>query len=209
MYRHTTHRRHWLRVLLVALTLILMGVAALAGRAAAGEFPHERKGLVLGFNAGGGSADLEYKSFGVKVEREIESVYGGIVRIGYGVSDQVVLSLEGHGFEKDRGDIDLSAHMTLLAVTWHPGGGGFFLRAGVGGGRADIRLPGPPEAIDWVERDAEGAGAFGLGYEWRLGRQFALGVALDGRAMVFEDGLFRKDIVFSNGMASLQLNWYL
>jgi hypothetical protein len=209
MDKHIINRRIWLRAPLAALTLILILLAALSGRVMAGEFEHERKGLVIGFNLGGGSSTLEYTILGTKVEREIESMFGGIGRIGYGVSDHVVLGLEGHGWGKTNTNVDVQSVMTLLTVTWYPGGGGFFLRGGVGGGAANITLTDSPGIINWQERDAEGAVGFGLGYEWRLGRQFALGLALDARALVFEDLPLYKETVFGNGIASMQLNWYL
>ncbi|MBU0740790.1 hypothetical protein KJ554_00400 [bacterium] len=209
MDKHIIHRRIWLRAPLVALTLTLALLALLAATVRAGEFPHERKGLVLGFNLGGGNAALQYDLFGTNVEREIENVFGGGGRIGYGLSDHVVLSLEGHGFGKTSGEADVQAVMTLVTVTWYPGGGGFFLRAGGGGGAANVTLPGPPAAVDWNEREAEGAAGVGLGYEWRLGRQFALGVALDARGLSFEDLPLFRETTLGHGTASLQLNWYL
>ncbi len=209
MNKHLINRRLWLRAPLAALTLVLILLAAMAGKASAGDFEHERKGLVLGFNLGAGGGTLDYKVLGLEVEREIEDMSGGIGRIGYGLSDHFVISLEGHGFGKTSNEVDVQAIMTLMTLTWYPGGGGFFLRAGVGGGAADIKLLGPPSLIDWQERESEGAAGFGLGYEWRLGRQFALGLALDGRALVFEDLPLYKETVLGNGIASIQLNWYL
>lgn len=209
MDKHIIHRRLWLRAPLVMLALILVLLATLATTSRAGEFPHERKGLVLGFNLGGGSAALHYERFGIEVEHEIENVLGGGGRIGYGLSDHVVLSLEGHGFGKTNSEADVQAVMTLVTVTWYPGGGGFFLRAGGGGGAANVKLLGPPAPVDWSERESEGAVGVGLGYEWRLGRQFALGLALDARAMTFEDLPLFQETVLGRGTASLQLNWYL
>jgi len=188
MDKHIIYRRIWLRAPLAALTLILILLAALAGGARAGEFPHDRKGLVLGFNLGGGSAKLEYERLGVKVESEVENMFGGIGRIGFGVSDHVVFSLEGHGFGKTNAEADVQGVMTLVTVTWHPGGGGFFLRGGVGGGAANVKLIGPPSPVNWSEREAEGAGGLGLGYEWRPGY---------------------RETVLGSGIFSLQLNWYL
>jgi len=209
MDKHLINRRIWLRGPLMTLTLILTLLAALAGGAWAGDFDHERKGLVLGVNLGIGGANLQYERLGMTVEHEIESVPGGIGRVGFGLSDHFVITLEGHGFGKTNSQVDIQGVMTLLTLTWHPGSGGFFLRGGVGGGAATIKLLGPPSAVVWEEREAEGAVGFGLGYEWRLGRQFALGLALDGRALVFEDRLGFRETVFGSGIASLQLNWYL
>jgi len=207
MNKHHIHRRIWLRAPLVALTLVLL--TALAATARAGDFPHERKGPVLGFNLGTGGGKFEFERIGVEIDRELEGVFGGIGRIGYGVSNSVIISLEGHLFDKSNSEVDVQGVMALVTVTWHPGGGGFFLRAGAGGGAANIKVIGAPAAVDWSERESEGAGSFGLGYEWRLGREFALGVALDGRAMTFEDLPLFEETVLGNGIVSVQLNWYL
>ncbi|MBC8424519.1 hypothetical protein H8E07_10380 [bacterium] len=209
MDKHTINRRIWPRTPLVALTLILILLATMADIAKADDFDHERKGLVLGLNLGTGGASLQYERLGLAVEHEIENVPGGIGRIGFGLSDHFVITLEGRGFSKTNSEVDIQGAMALVTLTWHPGGGGFFLRGGVGGGAANIRLLGPPSLVDWEEREAEGAAGFGLGYEWRLGRQFALGLALDGCAMGFEDRPGFQETVFGSGIASLQLNWYL
>ncbi len=209
MNRHIIHRRIWLRAPLVALTFALVLTAALCGRAEAGDFPHDRKGLVLGFNLGGGGAGLVYERFGTEFEYEMENMPGGTFRIGYGVSDHVVLSLEGSVFGKTNAECDVQGVMTLFTLTWHPGGGGFFLRAGAGGGAANVKVPALPHLVDWSEREAEGAVGLGLGYEWRLGRQFALGVALDARGMAFENLPLFENTGLGQGVASLQLNWYL
>jgi hypothetical protein len=59
-----------------------------------------------------------------------------------------------------------------------------------------------------VEREGD-AGLPGIGYEWRLGRQFALGIALDAVGVEFQDLPDFQDTVLGYGSASLQLNWYL
>ena len=207
MNSHNIHRRIWLRAPLVVLTLVLL--TALAATARAGEFPNERKGPVLGFNLGTGGGKFEFERLGVKVDKELDGVFGGIGRIGYGVSNSVIISLEGHLFDKSNSEVDVQGVDTLLMLTWYPGGGGFFLRGGLGGGAANVKLLGPPHLIDWEERESEEAGGFGLGYEWRLGRQFALGVALDVQVMRFDDLLLFKDTYLGHGAMSVQLNWYL
>nr|MBC8423994.1 hypothetical protein [bacterium] len=81
MDKHIIYRRIWLRAPLAALTLILILLAALAGGARAGEFPHDRTGLLLGFNLGGGSAQLEYERPGVKCARDVENLFAGLGRL--------------------------------------------------------------------------------------------------------------------------------
>jgi hypothetical protein len=108
---------------------------------------------------------------------------------------------------KKDGPEELEVGSGLVTLTWYPGSGGFFLRAGAGTAQATVKLPAPTGA-DWVEREGD-AGLPGIGYEWRLGRQFALGIALDAVGVEFQDLPDFQDTVLGYGSASLQLNWYL
>lgn len=187
--------------------LAAAALALLTGAARARDYDNDRRGLMLGFNVAGGGAELTYRALGAEVKREIEGGSGAAVRLGFGLSDHVVLGIEAHGMRKEDSLTDLEAGAAMVTVTWFPGGGGFFLRAGAGTGITTLRLDQAP-TVDWVEREGD-AGMFGLGYEWRLGRQFALGVALDGIVTEYEDLGGFVDTEFGFGAASLQLNWYL
>ncbi len=189
------------------LMLFIIAVSLLSSVARAAEHPNDRKGLVVGFNMGGANAVLEYDRAGASVEREIEGGIGGAFRLGVGLSDSFVLGIEGHGITKKDGLEELEVASGLVTLTWYPGGGGFFLRAGAGTAQATVKLPYPTGA-NWVEREGD-AGLLGIGYEWRLGRQFALGVALDAVGVEFQDLPDFQDTVLGYGSASLQLNWYL
>jgi len=168
---------------------------------------HDRRGLVVGFNLGGSNANLDFNRLGAKMEREIEGGTGGAMRIGYGISDEFVIGFEVFVAEKEDSAVEMEAGAALVTATWFPGGGGFFLRAGVGTGVTTLKMT-SPENIDWVEREGD-AGLFGFGYEWRLGNKFALGVAADGVMTEHSDTLGFQDTEFGFGSASLQLNWYL
>ena len=198
----TTRLRHFLMAL-SALSLL----AVTASRACDDEPDHDRRGVMIGFNVGGANATVNFTRLGAEVEREIEGGHGGALRLGYALSDQFMLSLEAAYIEKQDAATDLEAGAALVVATWYPGGGGFFLRAGVGTGMTTLKMT-TPERIDWFEREGD-AGLFGLGYEWRLGRQFALGIAVDGVVTEHSDTLGFQDTEFGFGSASLQLNWYL
>jgi len=189
------------------LILFLLATTLLASLAKADDVPQERRGLMLGFNVGGANAVLAYDRFGTAIEREIEGGSGAAVRVGIGLSNSVVLGLEGHGISKKDGPEELSAGAGLVTLTWYPGGGGFFLRGGVGTAQATLLLAAPVGA-DWVEREGD-AGLLGIGYEWRLGRQFALGIALDAVGIEYQDLPGFEDTTLGFGSASLQLNWFL
>lgn len=187
--------------------LAALALALLTGAARAGDHPHHRRGLVLGLNMGPATGALEYERFGSSIERDLEDGSGGALRLGYGVSDQVVLAVEARGFQLEDGAEDVDFHLALFSVTWHPGGGGFFLRTGVGRGFTTLNLD-APDSADWSERETPAA-LIGLGYEWRLGRQFALGVALDAYGTEFDDLPTFRNTTLGAGLASVQLQWYL
>ena len=196
-----TNRIRQLLLALIALSLLA------AETARAGDYHNDRRGLMLGFNVGGANADLKFQRLGADIKREIEGGHGGALRVGFGLSDHFVLSFEAYGIEKQDAATDLEAGAALVTATWYPGGGGFFLRAGVGTGVTSLKMT-SPEFINWVEREGDAA-LLGLGYEWRLGRQFALGVAVDGVVTEYSDTFGFHDTEFGFGSASLQLNWYL
>lgn len=187
--------------------LFLLAAGLLAGAARAGEHPHDRTGLVLGLNVGPAAGSLEYDRFGSTVEQEMEDGSGGAVRLGWGVSDHVVLAVEGRGFQWEDGAEELDMHLALVTVTWHPACGGFFLRGGVGRSFVTANLA-ASHGADWGERESEAA-LIGLGYEWRLGRQFALGVALDAYGTELDDPPLFQATKLGAGLASVQLQWYL
>jgi hypothetical protein len=189
------------------LMLFVVATSLLFSVARAAEHPNDRKGLIVGFNTGGANAVLEYDRGGATVERDIEGGIGGALRLAFGLSDSFILGLEGHGMTKKDGPEELEVGSGLVTLTWYPGSGGFFLRAGAGTAQATVKLPAPTGA-DWVEREGD-AGLPGIGYEWRLGRQFALGIALDAVGVEFQDLPDFQDTVLGYGSASLQLNWYL
>jgi len=148
--------------------------AILLASTIAGASAHVRRGAILGLNLGTGSSTLEYDAPNGHVKRTVDGGIAGGARLGYAFSDRLVLSLEAHGYGWDDGAASRNAGVGLLVATWYPGAGGFFLRAGVGGGRIAVHEPG----IGWKDRDG-GAGTVGLGYEWRVGPQFAMGLAAD------------------------------
>jgi hypothetical protein len=196
---------HLRRGLLLA--ALVLAVAASAP-ARAGEHPHDRKGLLLGFNFGGGSGILAFERAGEDYEIEFEEGHSSQARIGYAFSDRFALSLEGTGFHWKDGEQEVDGGVGCLVATWWPGGGGFFLRLGVGGGVYDAKVDDPDAHIDWKERDGA-AGLLGLGYEWRLTRSFALGVAADISGVKYDDLPLFKETGLGSAAVSAQFNWYL
>ena len=110
------------------------------------------------------------------------------------------------GFESPAwfGETDLNADLDLfsymLNFTWYPGAKGWFLRAGFGGGSAEVSttINGTRLSVE----DSGGSFGFGAGHEWRLTQKFALGAAVDFNTIDLDYGKFD----FANFTA--QLNWY-
>ncbi len=191
-------------------TILLACVVAVIALPAVGAaaWPHERQGVMLGFNAGAGSAELQFEnSDGTTVsgDREGGGAFG--LRAGYAFNDRLALGLEGTGwsrtFENDSGlDATWTFTVSTIALTWYPGGGGFLLRGGLGWGRAEMELD---LGDGTISGDDTGAAALiGLGYEWRLGRRFALGPAVDFGGMDLGEG-WKANIA----NLTVGLTWYL
>jgi len=198
----------------LSLTLILVAFAATASPVLAQDRDddecwkrcRDRKGWLVGFNAGWGGGGLQFEHRGRTFsEEETNGAFGGL-RGGYAFSNSFALTLETLGFGNSDDDQEWGLGIVCLTVTWWPDGSGFFLRAGVGGGGGEIFLE---ETGEKVEIRDKGAGRFGLGYEWQLGRKFALGVAVDAFGFDLEGATgFANDEAGAGGF-SIQFNWYL
>lgn len=186
---------------LVAISLLL------AAPAWAGSSAHERNGMVLGFNVGGGSAEAKIDGDGASISSDRETGGGGNLRLGYAVSPKVVLGLETSAWSKqvDEGEFDStwSLGVATFGATWYPAAGGFFMRGGIGVGRAKVEV----DLGDGFTASADDTGfglTTGMGYEWRLTRRFALGPQLDLNYVDIGDG---ASMNWFN--VTLGLNWFL
>ena len=177
--------------------LVSILVLLLAAPAAAGSWPHERDGFMLGFNIGGGSATVKPDVGG----DDSGGGAGASFRLGWAFSNQFLVGLESTAWagETDFGE-DLTLSSYKLNFTWYPAATGWFLRAGFGGGTAEVS----GEAYGRTVTISDNGGSFGLGagHEWRLTRKFALGAAADYCTIDLDGGNFD----FFNFTA--QLNWY-
>jgi len=192
---------------LTLLTLTLVLAAAAVAPARAQTYPRDRRGLYLGLNAGFGgagyTADLGKRTV-------TDDPYGGAaggLRFGYAFNNKLALGLESLGFgTDDNGPDDDGWGMGagVLALTWWPGGGGFFVRGGLGAAGGDVlrrdgvlqHIPDKPAAL------------FGLGYEWQLSTHFALGLAADAVGVELGETLLLEDQSATMGTFTLQANWY-
>lgn len=192
---------------LAAAILLTSVLAAAPGLAQDKDSGSERRGLVLGVNAGFGGSMFDYREGSKNITED--PTYGamGAMRIGYSFSSSLMLSIEAHGFGgTDDEEDEWGLGAGLMTLTWHPRGNGFFVRTGFGGGGGDFIHPDTDEKITIEDR---AAWLFGVGYDWFLNEKISLGVAGDTFGLDAGGATgFDEDCVGSLGM-SIQLNWYL
>jgi hypothetical protein len=177
--------------LVFVLALLLPAIAS------AGSWPHERDGIVLGFNLGGGSAAVTV--LGANSDREGGA--GGAGRIGYAFHSGLALGLEGNVWTKDVDGETWTFSVGGPTATYYPGGGAFFVRGGVGVGTIEYTIDSGPFTLTASD---DGFGfLLGTGYEWRLTRKFALGPELN-----YAYGKVNDDLSFNYINATVGLNWY-
>ncbi len=198
-----------LRTLGRTLTILTLA-AALAAPALAQDngcgHLRDRRGWLVGFDAGFGSSSYGAKEGTRSYTDEAYSGGFGSLRAGYAFNNKLAVSLEGHGFGSEEGDQDWGMGAGVATLTWFPGGGGFFVRGGVGVGGGEVLLR---ETGEKVQFDGKAAGLFGIGYEWQLGRKFALGVAADGLGFHLDGVTGADEDWVGIGGVTVQLNWYL
>ncbi len=91
---------------------------------------------------------------------------------------------------------------TLLLISV----GYWLLTTLLGGGGGDIMRRDTNELVHFEDK---GAGLIGLGYEFQLGRKFALGVAVDGIGIDLDGASGLEEDLAGMGSFSIQFNWYL
>jgi hypothetical protein len=172
-----SHRRFITVAASVAALLLLP-----AGIATAGQWPHERDGVVLGVNLGGGSAGVNILGF----DLDREGGAAGNIRVGYAFQNQFALGLEGNAWTKEVDGVTWSFSVVGAAFTYYPSGQGFYVRGGIGSGKVEIKASSGSRSVTASDT---GPGLLGaMGYEWRLSRTFALGPQVDyGYAKVNDD----------------------
>jgi hypothetical protein len=168
-------------------------------------------GWFLGIGAGFGDGFTTWEDGDRSVTEEGEFGAMGALRLGYAINSRWALSLEGYGHgvrghdDLDDGDDDLGIGAGFIVGTWHPTGGGFFVRLGVGAGGGEFVHP---DTREKVELEGELAGLFGLGYDWRVGEKTALGVAFDGIALHADGATGYDSDSVGAGTFSIQFTWH-
>lgn len=175
-------------------------VVLAAGSAFAGKYPHDHRGFFIGFNLGGGTADINVD------DADTDREWGGTgnFRLGGAIKDNLLLGGEGTGWIKEEDGNTLALSTFLFAVTYYPGNEGFFLRAGMGFGTSSFEA----DAGDGftLSKDETGfALAAAAGYEWRLTKKFAIGPQVEFNYLNIGGDLVDTANFFD---ATLGFNWY-
>ena len=194
--------------LMAVLALTILILTATTATAHGRDDDDGLQGWFLGINAGGGETFTAWEDGKRSVTEEGEFGAMGAFRVGYAFNSKWALSLEGYGIgmeDHDELNEDVGLGAGLIVGTWHPTGGGFFVRAGLGAGGGDFVHP---DTREKVTLEGKAAGMFGLGYDWRVGRKTALGVAFDGFAICADDATGYEDDAVGAGTFSVQFTWH-
>jgi hypothetical protein len=156
---------------------------------------HVRDGWFLGVGLGGGSAAITAN--GNTSDREGGGA--GSFRVGYAINPKIGLGVESNTWLKSQDNVDLS-FTTYAATLFYFPSEGLILRGGIGGGDATAEIQNGNTTVSATE---SGFGiTAGVAYEFRLGRNFALGPQLDYSFV----NLDSFDANYVNG--GLSFNWY-
>ena len=172
---------------------------------------HTRDGWVIGLSLGPGWASFN------NINGESSGTSGGGVgalRFGKVFGSNLLFSAEFDAWVRSETENNIKAEISLfssaLALTYFPGNpetgsGGIYLRGGIGLASTNADLSSGNVNVGYTER---GWGfLLGAGYEFRLGKKFALGVGTG-----FNKLLINGDNFFDNAQfipLFLDLNWYL
>ena len=186
-------RRHRGRILMLACVLTLAAAPALAG-----THPPDRKGFMIGFGLGGGSAALQDGG-------DREGGVTGNLRIGYALRPDLVLHYEGAAwtrtFNQPIGDVTWSFSTNAAALTYYPPATGLFVRGGIGFGTARIQLK---TGGVTVSDDETGFGfLMAAGWEFRLTQKFALAPQMEYAYQTLD--ILESSNFFDFGLG---FNWY-
>jgi opacity protein-like surface antigen len=196
-----------LLITLVVTALAQSSNIALAQEARDVQEVREDTGFFLGMNVGLAGSRFEYKDGSRRIHEEATTGAMGGFRFGYRATRSLAVSLEAHGFggTRDR-DEDWTVGAAVVAVTWYPRGGGFYLRGGLGAGGGEFIHPDTDRKISTEERLAW---MFGIGYDWRLSESFSLGLALEGFDMSIGDTVDLDENDIGAGGLTMQFTWHL
>jgi len=197
---------------IVVTTAVILAVMV-AAPAMAGP-PAHRTGFYIGLGMGLGMATWDWadpSQFG-----SAPSEWAGTANfhLGGALRENLVLGAEFQGWAKkwrverstgeQLGDVTVQMGSLTFAATWWPGNVGYYLRGGIGIGRARMELD---DGNVTVKPAADtGLALLGaMGYEWRITDRFALGPQLEVVYLGVDGDIFGNATVLDG---SIQFNWY-
>ena len=144
------------------LAALALGLVAASGAQVLSAQAPARDGIFVGFGLGWGS-------FGVEDATEREAGLSGYFKIGYALSDKVLLGFESNGWVKDvRGRTITAGHLGAVAYVYPAAGGGFFLKGGLG--RAAVAVDaGVPRGVSESGFGLIVGAGYDVGFGGRLG----------------------------------------
>jgi len=142
------------------------------------------------------------------LESNRESSVSGNLRFGWSVANNLAIGLEATSWSKKydvttNQDLNLTASVTTLALTYFPGNMGLFVRGGLGFSTARAELNGGSNSVEHTENGLGFLGA--LGYEWRLTEKFAFGPQVQWAYLNIEDEVLQSADFMS---LTAQATWY-
>ncbi|HMQ10303.1 MAG TPA: outer membrane beta-barrel protein [Oligoflexia bacterium] len=144
-----------------ALSLVLL---FMMGSAYAQDYV-DRKGFFLGFSLGGGSLNIDGGDYK-------EGAFLGGIRIGGGISENILLMAETNNAITDEDGVTVT-HGSLNFAAQFFLNGNFYLRPGIG--FASLQIDGDDGTFSFSATSDAGFNAcLSAGYEFRLGKRFAL-----------------------------------
>jgi len=189
------------------LMALVMGILSSGSGFAHEDDPHQ--GIFMGVNLGGGHSFFGFNEGPRQIIDEGNEGGMGGLRFGYSISKSFALSLEGFGFgqdDRDDNEEEWGFGAGLLAATWHPGGQGFFMRAGAGVGGGEFLHPDNETRIELRERAAF---LFSMGFDFHLNNSLTLGISLDSMVLDAGNTIGPGDDFLGAHALTLQFNWYL
>jgi hypothetical protein len=172
----------------IALAIVL--AATLAVPADAQGNPQTRQGFFISFGFGAGSLGFDCDNCN---EDDRLSGVNGYLRLGGTLSQRLLIGGEINGWSKSEDDVTLSFNNVGPVLLFYPSAnGGFYLKGGLG-------LAGASLEIGNLEFEDSGVGiTLGLGWDARVGRNFALTPYLDILTSSFE-GFSVNTVAFGLG----------
>jgi hypothetical protein len=164
-----------------AIGLLLASLVALP--ASAQSNPQTRQGFWINFGFGAGSLGVDCDNCGDEREAGINVN----LRMGGTLSQKLIIGGEFNFWSKSEGDVSLTTGNIGPVILFYPSAtGGFFLKGGLGLATSTFELGS-------IEFEEQGVGVtLGLGYDARVGRNFALTPYLDILSSSFDGGSFNQ-----------------